>query len=450
MSTQSSHANESIEVVSKRTAQLLASLEDRLQNWSELYRDLHKHPELSMQEHRTAGIVAQHLRDAGYEVTEGVGRTGVVGLLRNGAGPVVMLRGDMDALPVKEQTGVEYASNALGTAADGSAVPIMHACGHDVHTTSLIATAEILSKGREAWRGTAFICAQPAEETGEGAEAMLRDGLFTNFARPDVCLGQHVIPLAAGTVGHNSGVIMSGAINVDVRLFGKGGHGSLPQAAIDPVVMASSLIMKLQTIRSRELAGDVPAVITVGFVKAGIKHNVIPNEAHIGLNIRTQSTDIQQQIVEAIRRMAEAEAQAFRAPKDPEIITSDAFPPTINSEQIGQRVGAVHRALLGPERVVELPTMMASEDFPRYGLPGRHHYGGEPIPYCFWFFGGLSEERYNAAPGDTPIDKLPYLPSNHQSNFLPDPEPTLRVGVRALTSAALAYLPAAEATHKDT
>jgi amidohydrolase len=189
-----------------------------------------------MQEHRTAGMVAGHPRDAGYEVTEGVGHTGVVGLLRNGAGPVVMLRGDMDALPVKEQTGVDYASHAFSTAADGGTVPVMHACGHDVHIASLIATAEILSKGREAWRGTAFICAQPAEETGEGAEAMLRDGLFTNLARPDVCLGQHVLPLAAGTVGHNSGVIMSGSINVDVRLFWKGGHGSLPQVVIDPVV----------------------------------------------------------------------------------------------------------------------------------------------------------------------------------------------------------------------
>ena len=433
---------ESAELVAHRAAELLAGLEDSLPSWSELYRDLHRHPELSMQEHRTAAIVAQHLRDAGYEVTEGLGHTGVVGLLRNGVGPIVMLRGDMDALPVKEQTGLDYASQAIGTTPDGSTVPVMHACGHDIHTVSLIATAEILAKERDAWRGTMFICAQPAEETGQGAEAMLRDGLFTRFPHPDVCLGQHVLPLAAGMVGHNSGVIMSASINVDVRLFGKGGHGSMPQVAVDPVVMASSLIMKLQIIRSRELAGDVPAVITVGFVNAGLKHNVIPDEAHIGLNIRTESTHVQQQIVDAIRRMTLAEARAFHAPKDPEITTSDAFPLTINTEPIDQRILAVHRSLLGPKNVVELPTMMASEDFSRYGLPSSHHYVGEPIPYCYWFFGGYPRERYDSAPGDNPVAKLPHLPSNHQSNFAPDPESTLLGGVRALTSAALAYLPA--------
>jgi amidohydrolase len=359
-----------------------------------------------------------------------------------------MLRGDMDALPVKEQTGVDYASEANGTAVDGSTVPVMHACGHDMHTASLIATAEILSKGLEAWRGTAFIYAQPAEETGQGAEAMLRDGLFIKFPRPDVCLGQHVLPLASGMVGHNSGVVMSASINVSIRLFGKGGHGSSPQVAIDPVVMASSLVMKMQTIRSRELAGDVPAVITVGFVNAGLKHNVIPDEAHIGLNIRTQSAHVQQHILDAIGRMAEAEAQAFGAPKRPEITTSDAYPLTSNSEPIDQRIHAVHRAVLGPEHVVELPTMMFSEDFSEYGLPGRHHYGGEPVPYCYWLFGGHSKARYDNAPGDTLMAKLSYLPSNHQSNFAPDPEPTLRGGVCALTSAALAYLPAAGAAQE--
>lgn len=317
--------NESVDVVVRRATHLLAGLEDRLPALGELYRDLHRHPELSMQEHRTAGIVAQHLHNSGYEVTEGIGKTGVVGLLCNGAGPVVMLRGDMDALPIKEQTGVDYASEVFETTSDGSKVPVMHACGHDIHVTCLIATAEILADKSEAWRGTVFICSQPAEETGQGAEAMLRDGLFKRFPRPDICLGQHVWPLAAGMVGHNAGVIMSASINVDVRLFGNGGHGSAPQVAIDPVIMASSLIMKLQTIRSRELAGDVPAVVTVGFVNAGVKHNVIPDEAHIGLNIRTQNTNVQEQIIGAIRRMAEAEAQAFRAPRMPDITTSASF-----------------------------------------------------------------------------------------------------------------------------
>ena len=444
MTIQSS-AKESIEVVTKRATRVLADLEDRLPALNELYFDLHKHPELSMQEQRTAEILARRLRNAGYEVTEGVGHTGLVGLLRNGVGPVVMLRGDMDALPIKERTGLDYASKAFGTLSDGSSVPIMHACGHDTHMACLIATAEILAKEREAWQGTAFICAQPAEETGQGAEAMLRDGLFTNFPRPDICLGQHVLPLASGMVGHNSGIIMLASINIDVRLFGRGGHGSSPQVTVDPVVMASSLVMKLQTIRSRELAGDVPAVITVGFVNAGVKHNVIPEEAHIGLNLRTQSTIVQQQIIDSIRRMAEAEAEAFRAPKPPEITTSDSVPLTSNNELIDQRIRAVHTALLGPKHIVELPTIMFSEDFSQYGLPGRHHYEGEPIPYCYWVFGGHSQELYDAAPGDTLMAKLSYLPSNHQPTFAPEPESTLRVGVRALTSGALAYLPIAGA-----
>jgi hippurate hydrolase len=444
MTIQSS-AKESIEIVSRRAVRVLADLEDRLPDLNELYIDLHKHPELSMQEHRTAEIFSRRLRNAGYEVTEGVGHTGVVGLLDNGVGPVVMLRGDMDALPIKERTGLDYASTAIGTLPDGSSVPIMHACGHDMHMACLIATAEILSKEREAWRGTAFICAQPAEETGQGAEAMLRDGLFTKFPRPDICLGQHVLPLASDMLGHNSRIIMVASINIDVRLFGRGGHGSSPQVTIDPVVMASSLIMKLQTIRSRELAGDVPAVITIGFVNAGVKHNIIPEEAHIGINLRTQSTIIQQQIIDSIRRMAEAEAQAFRAPKPPEITTSDSVPLTSNNELIDQRISAVHTALLGPEHIVELPTLMFSEDFSQFGLPGRHHYEGEPIPYCYWIFGGHSQELYNAAPGQTLMAKMSYLPSNHQPTFAPVPESTLLTGVRSLTSAALAYLPAVDA-----
>lgn len=440
--------SESVDEVVQRANHILAGLDESLPSLVELYRDLHRNPELSMQEHRTASIVAQHLRDSGYDVTEGVGKTGVVGLLSNGEGPVVMLRGDMDALPIEEQTGVDYASNVFGTTTDAGKVPVMHACGHDIHIACLIATAEILANKSEQWRGTAFICAQPAEETGQGAEAMLKDGLFKRFPRPALCIGQHVLPLAAGMVGHNAGVILSASINVDVRLFGKGGHGSAPQVAIDPVIMASSLIMNLQTIRSRELAGNVPAVITIGFVNAGMKHNVIPDEAHIGINIRTQSTHIQEQIINSICRKAEAVAKAFSAPKMPEITTSGAFPVTSNTEPLDQRIRDVHTGLLGANQVIEIPTLMYSEDFSQYGLPGNHHYSGEPIPYCIWIFGGHSQERYNAAPGNTFMAKMPYLPSNHQSNFAPDPKPTLRIGIYALTSAALAYLPAAGVVDK--
>src|SRR6476659_9364762 len=372
--------SDSVDEVVQRANRILAVLDESLPILVELYRDLHRNPGLSMQEHRTANIVAQHLRDSGYDVTEGVGKTGVVGLLSNGEGPVVMLRGDMDALPIEEQTGVDYASNVFGTTTDAGKVPVMHACGHDIHIACLIATAEILANKSEQWRGTAFICAQPAEETGQGAEAMLKDGLFKRFPRTALCLGQHVLPLAAGMVGHNAGVILSASINVDVRLFGRGGHGSAPQVAIDPVIMASSLIMNLQTIRSRELAGNVPAVITIGFVNAGMKHNVIPDEAHIGINIRTQSTNVQEQIINAICRMAEAEAQAFRAPRIPEITTSAAFPLTSNTEPIDQRIRSVHTGLLGANQVIEIPTLMTSEDFSEYGRPGHNHYDGDPVP----------------------------------------------------------------------
>lgn len=433
--------NELVDTVFQRATHILSDLEDRLPQLGKLYRDLHKHPELSMQEHRTAGIVAQRLRESGYEVTEGVGKTGVVGILRNGKGAVVMLRADMDALPIKEQSGVNYASESFETAKDGTKVPVMHACGHDVHITCLIATADLLAKNSDAWHGTAFICAQPGEETGQGANAMLNDGLFKRFPRPDLCIGQHVLPLAAGMIGHNDGVIMSSSIDVDIILYGQGGHGSLPQVSIDTVIMASSLITKLQTIRSRELGGNIPAVITTGFVKSGIKHNVIAEEAHIGINIRTQNTTVQRQIISAISRMAEAEAQAFRAPRRPKITTSNEFPLTSNNEHLVKRIRKVHTLLFGSDNVIELPTMMASEDFSQYGLPGRHHYEGEPIPYCFWVFGGHSQPTYNAAPGNTFMDKISHMSSNHQSNFIPEPETTIRGGVYALTSAALAYLP---------
>ena len=237
-----------------------------------------------------------------------------------------------------------------------------------------------------------IICAQPAEETGQGAEALLRDGLFINFPRPDICIGQHVLPLASGMVGHNSGIIMLASINIDVRLFGMGGHGSSPQVTVDPVVMASSLVMKLQTIRSRELAGDVPAVITVGFVNAGVKHNVIPEEAHIGLNLTYHKhVLLSTRNHRFYTQDGRGRGKAFRAPKPPEITTSDSVPLTSNNELIDQRIRAVHTALLGPKHIVELPTMMFSEDFSQYGLPGRHHYEGEPIPYCYWVFGGHSQ-----------------------------------------------------------
>src|SRR3954447_17028233 len=252
-----------------------------------LYTDIHAHPELSMQETRTAGLAADRLRAAGYDVTTGIGKTGVVGLLRNGDGPTVMLRADMDALPVQEATGLPYASKVRATDRDGKTVPVMHACGHDMHVTWLVGATTLFAQARDAWRGTLMAVFQPGEETAQGAQAMIDDGLFTRFPKPDVVLGQHVMVGPAGTVAGSAGPITSAADSLQIRLFGRGAHGSMPQASIDPVVMAAAIVLRLQTIVSREVAATDSAVVTVGVLQAGTKENVIPDEAIIKLNVRT-------------------------------------------------------------------------------------------------------------------------------------------------------------------
>ena len=255
---------------------VLANLSRLLPDLESVYKDIHSHPELSMQENRTADIAADRLRAAGYEVTSGVGKTGVVGVLRNGDGPVVMLRADMDALPVREATGLPYASSITNTDPDGKSVPVMHACGHDMHTTWLIGAATLLARSRGAWRGTLMPVFQPAEETGAGAQAMIDDGLFRRFPKPNVILGQHVMVGPSGVIGTRSGVITSAGDSFEIRMFGRGSHGSMPQSSIDPVVMAAATVLRLQTIVSRELAPTDAAVVTVGSLQAGTKENVIP------------------------------------------------------------------------------------------------------------------------------------------------------------------------------
>jgi len=265
----------------------LAKLGDLLPDLESVYKDIHAHPELSMQETRTAGIAADRLRDAGYEVTSQVGKTGVVGLLRNGAGPVVMLRADMDALPVQEATGLPYASKVTAIDSTGKTVPVMHACGHDMHVTWLIGAATLFAKARDKWKGTLMPVFQPAEETAAGAQAMIDDGLFRRFPKPDVVLGQHVMSMPAGIVAGRPGATTSAADSLQIRLFGRGAHGSMPEASIDPVVMAAATVLRLQTIVSREVAANEAAVVTIGALQAGTKENVIPDEAIIKLNVRT-------------------------------------------------------------------------------------------------------------------------------------------------------------------
>src|SRR5436305_10545546 len=280
------------------SGRVLANLDGLLVDLESVYKDLHAHPELSMQENRTAHIAADRLRAAGYEVTTGVGKTGVVGLLRNGDGPTIMLRADMDALPVKEATGLPYASSITATDSDGKSVPVMHACGHDMHVTWLVGATTLFSRIRDAWSGTLMPVFQPAEETARGAQAMIDDGLFKRFPKPDVILGQHVIVGPAGTVAGRAGAITSAAHSLQIRLFGRVPHATMPQASIDPVVMGASPVLRLQTIVSREVAPSDAAVVTVGALQAGTKENVIPDEAVIKLNVRTFDETVRHHVLD--------------------------------------------------------------------------------------------------------------------------------------------------------
>jgi hippurate hydrolase len=409
----------------------LRNLDGMLPDLEALYKDVHSHPELSMQETRTAGLAADGLRAAGYEVTTGVGKTGVVGLLRNGEGPTVMLRADMDALPIQEATVLPYASKATATDREGKTVPVSHMCGHDMHVTWLAGATKLMADTRTSWRGTLMAVFQPAEETGEGAQAMIDDGLFKRFPKPDVILGQHVMVGPSGTVAGRAGAITSAADSLQIRLFGRGAHGSMPQASIDPVVMAASTVLRLQTIVSREVAAAEAAVLTVGVLQAGTKENVIPDEAIIKLNVRTFDAGVRQRVLAAIERIANAEAAASGAPQPPEITTIDQYPLNVNNQAAAKRVADVFREHFGAERVRETGPAPASEDFGSFG--SQWH-----VPSVFWFVGGTDPKTYAKA---KEANKINELPVNHSPKFAPVLHPTLQTGVEALVVATRAWLP---------
>src|SRR5436190_14315234 len=395
-----------------------------------LYKDVHAHPELSMHETRTAGLAADRLRGAGYEVTTSIGKTGVVGLLRNGEGPTVMLRADMDALPVEEATELPYASTATATDRDGKIVPISHMCGHDMHVTWLAGATKLLAEARKSWRGTLMAVFQPGEETAEGAQAMIDDGLFKRFPKPDVVLGQHVMVGPSGTVAGRHGAITSAADSLQIRLFGRGAHGSMPQASIDPVVMAAATVMRLQTIVSREVAAAEAAVVTVGALQAGTKENVIPDEAVIKLNVRTFDAGVRTRVLGAIERIVNAEAEASGAPRKPEITTLDHYPLNVNDRDASKRVVGAFRAHFGADRVRETGPAPASEDFGSFGSEWHS-------PSVFWFVGGTDPDLYAKAKA---ANRLNELPVNHSPKFAPVMHPTLRTGVEALVVATRAWL----------
>ena len=395
-----------------------------------LYTDIHAHPELSMQETRTAGVAADRLRAAGYDVTSGVGKTGVVGLLRNGDGPTVMLRADMDALPVQEATGLPYASTVTATDREGRTVPVMHACGHDMHVAWLVGASSVLARSRDAWKGTLMAVFQPAEETAEGAQAMIDDGLFKRFPKPDVVLGQHVMPGPAGVISSREGVVTSAGDSLQIRLFGRGAHGSMPQASIDPVVMAAATVMRLQAVVSREVAATDAVVLTIGSLQAGTKENVIPDEALIKLNVRTFDDAVRTRVLAAIERIVRAEAEASGAPRPPEITPLDRYSMVTNDPTATKRISEAFRHHFPVDRVTETEPTTASEDFGLFGAESN-------TPAVFWFVGGTDPDLYAKAKAD---GRLGELPTNHNPRFAPVIHPTLETGVETLVVAAQAWL----------
>jgi len=393
-----------------------------------LYIHLHMNPEISFQEKETAARLAEEWRAAGYEVTTGVGGHGVVGLLRNGDGPTVMLRTDLDALPVTEETGVDYASTVTVTNDDGSQTGVMHACGHDIHMTNLVGVSRFLSDNRSLWQGTVMVIAQPAEERGAGAAAMLKDGLFERFPKPDAALAIHVAgDLAAGKIGYRTGYALANVDSVDITMKGRGGHGSAPETTIDPVMLAAELVVSLQTVVSREIKPQEPAVITVGSIHGGTKHNIIGNECKLQLTVRSYSSEVRQHLLDAIKRKAKAVAMGGRAP-EPDVKFSEGTPALFNDADLAAKVVPVFQETIGRENVIEVEPVMGGEDFSQYGLAG--------VPILMYRLGSVSErrlEQYRMA-------GLP-APSLHSPIYYPDVDDTLRTGIATMSNAVLALLP---------
>ncbi|MBL8829169.1 MAG: amidohydrolase, partial [Planctomycetaceae bacterium] len=405
-----------------------AWIEEHLPQAIELYRHFHSHPELSFHEEQTAARFAAELRDIGCEVTTGVGGHGVVGILENGEGPRLMLRADLDALPVSEETNLVYASKVRAKDDSGKETGVMHACGHDIHMTNLLTSARYLAKHKQRWRGTLMFIGQPAEEKGGGAQAMLNDGLFKKFPKPDMALALHVdSTLAAGKIGYRAGYALANVDSVDITVKGRGGHGAYPHGAIDPVVIAAHLILDLQTIVSREIKPTEPAVITVGSIHGGTKHNVIGDTCHLQLTVRCYSPTVRKHLHEAIERKAKAVAMSHKAP-EPKVEFSDGTPAMFNDEKLVERVVPTFERVLGEKAVVQTDPSMGGEDFSEYGLAG--------VPIFMYWLGSVDEQRLS---GYKRVGQA--APSLHSPLYYPDSEATLRTGVISMCSAVLDLLP---------
>jgi amidohydrolase len=396
-----------------------------------LYIDLHRNPELGFQETQTASKLAARVRALGFEVTTGVARTGIVAIMKNGPGPTVMLRTELDALPVEEKTGLPFASHVVATNASGQQTPVMHACGHDLHMSAWAGTARLMAEHRGAWHGTLMLVGQPAEEGGGGAAAMLKDGLFTRFPKPDFALSLHDDDtMAAGTIGYHPGYFRAMSDSATLTVFGRGGHAAMPHNTIDPIVLAARIVVSLQTIVSRENNPVDPVVVTIGSIHGGTQANVIPDEVRLQLSVRTYTPEVRARTIAAIRRIAKGEAMAAGAPREPELnVSGGSNSPVYNDPQLTLRLADALKKVLGEEHVVEMPQKMTSEDFAEYGVAG--------VPSVLLHIGAVDPEKLAAARASgVPV------PAPHSPEWAPDREPTLKAGVRAEVGALLALLQA--------
>jgi len=405
------------------------------------YKVLHAAPELSRQEAQTSARLAAELKAAGYEVTEHIGRYfvpmykgyGLVGVLRNGPGPTLLIRADMDALPVAERTGLPYASTKRSKNEADVDVPVMHACGHDIHVTSLVGVARVMAKLKDRWSGTLVLLGQPAEETIDGATAMLRDGLYDRFPKPDVALALHDTPVTpAGTIGLTPGYALATSTQMDVMVRGVGGHGSQPQDAKDPVVLAANIIMQLQTVVAREISPFDQAVLTVGTIHGGTKRNIIPDEVKLELNLRAYKDEVRQHMIDAVARISRAAALGAGMPEDRlpivSVLENEYAPALRNDPALTARLRPVFERALGAENVRDVPPIMGSEDFGRFGLEGK-------IPVLMFWVGSIAAQTLAEAKATGVA-----VPSNHSPLFAPVPEPTIRTGIVAMSAAALELL----------
>ena len=414
-------------------AQLAERIEEKmngnLEQHEGLYKHFHQFPELSFKEFKTSEKLSGELEKLGFEVTRNIGGNGFVGIMQNGTGPVIMIRTDLDALPLEEKTGLSYASEVIMEDADGTEMHVMHACGHDMHMTVWLGTAEILASLKDQWKGTLMMVAQQAEEQSGGADAMIADGLFTRFPRPDYAMAYHVsAELPAGSIGYRPGPFLAGVSSVDITVHGIGGHGAMPHRTVDPVVLASRMVLAFQTIPSREIDPLKPAVVTVGSIHGGTVHNIIPDEVKMQLTVRYYDDDTYENIITGLRRISNGIAESAGLPENlyPEVAPLGQTPPLINDEKLTLDAVASFRSFLGPDHVVEVEPVTAGEDFARYGRTG------EKVPIAMFWLGTVSAERYTAY-----LEQDVALPGLHNPEFYPDFTPTFKTGVGAMAKATI-------------